>query len=244
MSINSSSGASWFRTSWVRSSLVLVTLVAVGSLAFRITTRAEQAHVIPAPAADAAASGRTSEVAVFAGGCFWGVQGVFQHVKGVTRAVSGYAGGSKSGAKYEIVSSGSSGHAEVVQVTFDPRQVTYGQLMQVFFSVAHNPTELNRQGPDVGTQYRSAIFPTSDDQARLARAYIAQLDATRIFGTAIVTRIEAGREFYPAEDYHQDYLTLNPDQAYIAINDLPKIADLKRLFPAIYRDTPVLVNAR
>jgi peptide-methionine (S)-S-oxide reductase len=204
---------------------------------------AERGRMVPAPALDAPAGTATSEVAVFAGGCFWGVQGVYQHVTGVTRAVSGYAGGDKAMARYERVGRGDSGHAEAVEVTFDPRQVSYGTLLQIFFSVAHDPTELNRQGPDEGPQYRSTIFPTSAEQARVARAYITQLGAAKAFRAPIVTTIEADRPFYPAEAYHQDYLTLHPDQPYIAINDLPKIAELKRLFPGRYRDTPVLVNA-
>ena len=186
----------------------------------------------------------TSQVAVLAGGCFWGVQGVYQHVTGVTSAVSGYAGGSKGSARYETVGGGDSGHAEAVQVTFDPRQVSYGALLQIFFSVAHDPTQLNRQGPDVGTQYRSTVFPADARQAEVAKAYIAQLNAAHAFDAPIVTTIEPDRAFYPAEEYHQDYLTLHPDQPYIAINDLPKIAELKRLFPSQYQETPTLVRKR
>lgn len=203
---------------------------------------AEEPHIIPAPAADEAATADT-ETAVFAGGCFWGVQGVFQHVKGVTKAVSGYAGGDKRSAIYEIVGSGVTGHAESVSVTFDPHQITYGKILQIYFSVAHDPTQLNRQGPDSGTQYRSAIFPANDEQAKIAKAYIAQLDQTKIFGAAIVTKIEPGRAFYPAEDYHQDFLTLNPRNPYIVYNDLPKVAALKKLFPGIYQDQPTHVLA-
>jgi peptide-methionine (S)-S-oxide reductase len=176
-----------------------------------------------------------------AGGCFWGVQGVFQHVKGVTSAVSGYAGGDRKTAAYETVSTGRTGHAESVQVTFDPRQISYGRLLQIFFSVVHDPTELNRQGPDTGTQYRSAIFPTDTEQANVAKAYVAQLDQAHAFKKTIATRIEPDRTFYPAETYHQDFLTRNPTHPYIAINDLPKIEDLKRLFPEAYRGAPVLV---
>jgi len=204
--------------------------------------RAEPSRVVPPPAADVATEDGTRQVAVFAGGCFWGVQGVYQHVAGVSSAVSGYAGGDKRSARYETVGGGDSGHAEAVQITFDPRQVSYGALLQIFFSVAHDPTQLNRQGPDVGTQYRSAIFPADAKQAEVAKAYIAQLNAARVFGGPIVTTIEPDRTFYAAEDYHQDYLTLHPDQPYIAINDLPKIAELKKLFPARYRDKPVLVQ--
>ena len=205
-------------------------------------SRAEQGRAVPAPAADAAPGTAPSETAVFAGGCFWGVQGVYQHTTGVTSAVSGYAGGERGTAHYEMVGSGETGHAESVQVTYDPRQVSYGRLLQVFFSVAHDPTTRNRQGPDVGPQYRSAIFPVNEEQARIARAYVAQLDAARVFKAKIVTTIEPGRSFYPAEAYHQDYLTRHPTDRYIVINDLPKIDDLKRLFPELYRATPVLVG--
>jgi peptide-methionine (S)-S-oxide reductase len=208
-----------------------------------LTAHAEDAHLVPAPAQDEPAGKATSEVAVLAGGCFWGVQGVFQHVAGVTRAVSGYAGGAKDTAQYEKVGNGWTGHAESVQITFDPRTISYGQILQIYFSVAHDPTELDMQGPDEGTQYRSAIFPTTPEQARVAVAYIAQLDAAHVFQAPIVTDIEMGRAFYPAEDYHQDYLTLHPNQPYIVINDLPKIANLKRLFPDRYRADPVLVMA-
>jgi peptide-methionine (S)-S-oxide reductase len=171
------------------------------------------------------------------------VQGVFQHVNGVTKAVSGYAGGDKAAAQYERVSSGTTGHAESVQITFDPRQITYGQVLQIYFSVAHDPTELDRQGPDTGSQYRSAIFPQDEQQARLAKAYIAQLDQAHAFDAAIVTAIEPGRTFYPAEAYHQDYLTRHPTNPYIAYNDLPKVENLKRLFAPLYRADPVLVLA-
>jgi peptide-methionine (S)-S-oxide reductase len=203
----------------------------------------EKTPVIPAPTVDEQAGSATSAVAVFAGGCFWGVQGVFQHVKGVTNAVSGYAGGEQRTAEYETVSGGRTGHAESVQVTYDPRAITYGKLLQVYFSVAHDPTELNRQGPDTGTQYRSTIFPANADQARIAKAYIAQLNDAKVFRRALATTIEADRAFYPAEAYHQDYLTHNPTQPYIAYNDLPKIENLKRVFPNYYSDRPVLLAA-
>jgi len=183
----------------------------------------------------------TSGVVVLAGGCFWGVQGVYQHVEGVTSAVSGYAGGDKSTAEYERVSTGQTGHAESVQVTYDPRRISFGRLLQIFFSVVHDPTEVNRQGPDVGTQYRSAIFPSNGDQARIAQAYIAQLDQTRAFKKSLATKIETDRAFFPAEPYHQDFLTRHPTYPYIAYNDLPKVAALERLFPELYRATPVLV---
>ena len=225
--------------------IVIAALAALGlsgGVAWLSPSAAETAHSVPAPATDEPASSATSEIAVLAGGCFWGVQGVFQHVDGVTRAVSGYAGGEQRTADYETVSGGRSGHAESVQITFDPHRISYGRLLQIYFSVAHDPTELNRQGPDVGTQYRSAIFPTSAEQAAVAKAYVAQLDQAHTFGAPIVTKIEPDRAFYPAEDYHQDFLTLNPRYPYIAINDLPKVAALKQLFPALYRDKPVLVS--
>src|SRR5215469_8145485 len=186
--------------------------------------------------------GLTSAVAVLAGGCFWGVQGVFQHVEGVTSAVSGYAGGAADTAHYEMVSSNTTGHAESVRVMFDPHRISYGRILQIYFSVTHDPTELDRQGPDVGTQYRSAIFPTNPEQARIAEAYIAQLNQAHVFDAPVVTKIEPGA-FYPAEGYHQDFLTRNPRSPYIVINDLPKIENLKRLFPDVYRATPVLVAA-
>ena len=226
--------------------LMLRTTVALSAILWlpgrKVALAAEPAVVIPAPAVDEAPAKVTSAVAVFAGGCFWGVQGVFQHVTGVTKAVSGYAGGAKSTAEYETVGGGDTGHAESVQVTYDPGKITYGRLLQVFFSVAHNPTQLNRQGPDLGTQYRSAIFPANTEQASVAKAYIAQLGQAHVFDGAIVTKIEPGKTFYPAEDYHQDYLTLNPKQPYIAYNDLPKIDELKRHFSDLYREKPVLVG--
>ncbi|MCK9686170.1 peptide-methionine (S)-S-oxide reductase MsrA [Scleromatobacter humisilvae] len=215
-------------------------LLAIG-LHFSGARAAEPSVVIPAPATDEPAAGRHTETAVFAGGCFWGVQGVFQHVKGVTNAVSGYSGGKKDTAEYETVSGGNTGHAESVQVTFDPTQVSYGKLLQVYFSVAHNPTELNYQGPDHGTQYRSALFPLDDAQRKVATAYIAQLDAAKAFPKPIVTRVEAYKGFFPAEGYHQNFLTLNPDYPYIVYNDLPKVADLKKVFPTEYAEKPVLV---
>jgi peptide-methionine (S)-S-oxide reductase len=205
---------------------------------------AEPATVIPAPAVDVpASSGDSSQTIVLAGGCFWGVQGVFQHTKGVTQALSGYSGGSKDAAEYETVSTGRTGHAESVQVTFDPRQISYGKILQIYFSVAHDPTQLNRQGPDTGTQYRSAIFYTSADQKRVAEAYVNQLNKAGVFTGPIVTQIVPLSGFYPAEAYHQDYATLHPNQPYIAYNDLPKIENLKRLFADYYRDKPVLVAA-
>ena len=203
---------------------------------------AESAHVIPAPAVDIPTGDYTRSVTVLAGGCFWGVQGVFQHVKGVLSAVSGYAGGEKNTAEYETVGTGKTGHAESVQITYDPRQISYGGLLQIFFSVVHDPTELNRQGPDSGPQYRSTIFAATAEQAEVAKAYITQLNAARIFKKPIVTTIESGKTFYTAEAYHQDFLTLNPTYPYIVINDLPKVKDLKKLFPDSYQAAPVLVN--
>ena len=202
---------------------------------------AEEARVVPPPAVDESNGASTSEVAVLAGGCFWGVQGVYQHVDGVISAVSGYDGGDKATAHYEMTSNGDTGHAESVKITYDPRKISYGRILQVFFSVVHDPTELNYQGPDEGTQYRSALFPANDEQARIAKAYVDQLDQAHAFGGKIVTTIEPGKTFYRAEDYHQDYLTLHPAQPYIVFNDLPKIANLKRLFPNLYRPDPVLV---
>jgi peptide-methionine (S)-S-oxide reductase len=203
---------------------------------------AEDAVLIPAPVVDAPlAAAHGSETVVLAGGCFWGVQKVFQHVRGVQRAVSGYAGGSAATADYDTVSTGRTGHAESVQVTFDPAVVSFGTLLQVYFSVAHNPTELDRQGPDHGTQYRSEIFTTNDDQKRVAQAYIRQLDAAGAYGRRIATRIEPLEKFFAAEDYHQDYATLHPDSGYIAHYDLPKVRNLERLFPQQYRVDPVLV---
>jgi peptide-methionine (S)-S-oxide reductase len=207
------------------------------------STAQESVLIVPAPLRDEPSGQAESEVVVLAGGCFWGVQGVFQHVTGVIRAVSGYAGGSQATAAYELVSTGTTGHAESVQITFDPQQISYGQLLQIYFSVVHDPTELNRQGPDVGSQYRSAIFPTTLEQARFAQAYIDQLEQAAVFKTPIVTRIEPDQTFYPAEDYHQDYLTRNPASPYIVINDVPKIENLKRTQPDVYRANPVLVGA-
>ena len=223
--------------------LVAAALAAVATVALwqSPVSAAEDAVVIPPPTLDEKQSSGM-EKAVFAGGCFWGVQGVFQHVKGVSSAVSGYSGGDAETAHYEVVGSGSTGHAETVEVTYDPSKVTYGQLLHVFFSVAHNPTQLNYQGPDHGTQYRSAIFPLTAEQKRIADAYIAQLGAAKAYPSPIVTRVEPGKPFYAAESYHQDYLTRNPNDMYIVFNDLPKIGNLKKMFPDVYRNDPVLVS--
>lgn len=202
---------------------------------------AETAVHAPAPIVSTR-NGATSETAVFAGGCFWGVQSVFQHVKGVTNAVSGFTGGAGNTAHYDRVSDGDTGHAESVRVTFDPRVVRYADLLRVYFSVITDPTQLNAQGPDTGTQYRSALFPTSDAQRRVAAAYLDQLRKANLWKKPIVTRIERAQAFYPAEAYHQDYLTLHPGSGYIRYNDAPKVAALKQLYPQMWREKPVLVN--
>lgn len=214
----------------------------LGTALLAAPSQAEEGIAIPAPAEDVVPGHEATETAVLAGGCFWGVQGVFQHVEGVKNAISGYAGGDKKTAVYETVGSGATGHAESVKITFDPRKISYGKILQIYFSVAHDPTQLNRQGPDRGTQYRSAIFPMNEKQAEVAKAYIEQLNQAKTFHAPIVTRIEPGREFYPAEDYHQDFLALHPHYPYIVFNDLPKIRNLKRLFPDLYREKPVLVS--
>jgi peptide-methionine (S)-S-oxide reductase len=189
----------------------------------------------PAPAVDAPlAAGKSQQTAVFAGGCFWGIQAVFEHVKGVSSATSGYAGGHVKSPSYESVSMGVTGHAETVSIKFDPSQVTYGQLLMVYFSVAHDPTQWNRQGPDTGSQYRSVIFFTNEEQKSIAQAYIAQLEAAKVYSRPLVTKVEPFQVFYPAEDYHQDYLKNNPNNPYIVYNDLPKLENLKRVFPALY----------
>jgi peptide-methionine (S)-S-oxide reductase len=204
---------------------------------------AEPAVIIPPPAAGAAAQNSGLETAVLAGGCFWGIQAVYQHTKGVKNAVSGYAGGTQKDAYYQTVSSGRTGHAEVVQVTFDPKQISYGKILQIFFSVAHDPTQLNRQGPDTGPQYRSEIFPQNEAQAKIAKAYIAQLDAAKAYKRPIVTKTGTmNASFFPAEDYHQDYAIKHPYQPYIAFNDAPKVENLKKTFPDLWRDQPVLVS--
>jgi peptide-methionine (S)-S-oxide reductase len=202
--------------------------------------------VIPAPAVDAPAAEATGpQVAVLAGGCFWGLQGMFEHVQGVTRVVAGYAGGSKATAHYQMVGTETTGHAESVEITYDPKKISYGQLLRLYFAVAHDPTELDRQGPDSGPSYRSEIFFTSPTQERVARAYVDQLGKANVFSSPIVTKIEPMKGFYPAEDYHQDFLIHNPTYPYIVHNDLPKIDALKRTYPELYRDTPVaLAGAR
>ena len=231
--------------------VALAALLMVAGLHSACSVAAEVAVKIPPLAAEAttdlpagAVTGASQAVAVFAGGCFWGVQGVFQHTKGVVQAVSGYAGGAKATAVYELIGSGLTGHAEAVQITFDPRQVSYAQLLQIYFSVVHDPTQLNRQGPDRGSQYRSAVFYTDAAQKSATERYIAQLDAAKVFPAKIVTQVGPLAAFYPAEAYHQDYATLHPESGYIATFDLPKIANLKSLYPQWFRDQPVLVVPR
>src|ERR1700745_1603090 len=224
--------------------LTLLAATTALTLAFAVPSRAaEDAVVIPAPAMDAApATG--IQTAVIAGGCFWGVQGVFQHTAGVVNAISGYAGGTKATADYQTVSTGRTGHAESVEIKFDPKKISYGKILQIYFSVAHDPTQLNRQGPDTGTQYRSAIFTTSDEQKKVAEAYIAQLNTAGVYKKTIVTKVGPLQAFFAAEAYHQDYLTLHPSQPYIAYNDIPKVENLKKIFAENYTEEPILVSAR
>jgi peptide-methionine (S)-S-oxide reductase len=215
--------------------------LAIAALAVAPSHAAEDAVIIPAPVADVQ-SANGIQTAVLAGGCFWGVQGVFQHTAGVVDAVSGYAGGSKATADYNMVSTGTTGHAESVEIKYDPKKISYGKILQIFFSVVHDPTQLNRQGPDSGTQYRSAIFVTSDEQKKIAEAYIAQLNAAKVYKKPIVTKVGPLEGFYPAEAYHQDYLTLHPNQPYIAYNDIPKVENLKKIFAENYIEKPTLVS--
>jgi peptide-methionine (S)-S-oxide reductase len=205
---------------------------------------AEKPVAVPVPALDNPLAPGALQTAVLAGGCFWGTQGVFEHVIGVHRVLAGYAGGSRSTAHYDTVSEGTTGHAESIQVQFDPAKISYGQILRVFFSVAHDPTQLNRQGPDFGSQYRSAIFFADPMQEKIARAYIDQLQKARVFSRPIVTRVDPLQGFYPAEAYHQDYLVHNPHVPYIVYNDLPKIENLKRELPDMFRDNPVLTASR
>jgi len=212
--------------------LVLVMRVSVG-----VPALDEPAVLAPAALIDSAKAAGPPQTAVLAGGCFWGVEGVFEHVRGVRDVVSGYAGGEADTAHYEVVGSGRTGHAESVQITFDPQEITYGEILRIFFSVAHDPTQLNRQGPDSGTQYRSAIFYADDAQKDIATRYIEQLNASGIFHREIVTRVDPLHGFYPAEKYHQDFIARNPHYPYIVINDLPKIRNLEKEFPDFYRKT-------
>jgi len=221
--------------------------LALALAASPLAARAEPAVVIPPPATDTATpdagQGSGLETAVLAGGCFWGIQAVYQHVKGVTNAVSGYAGGAQKDAYYQTVGSGRTGHAEAVQVTFDPKQISYGKILQIYFSVAHDPTQLDRQGPDHGPQYRSEIFPQNEAQAKMAKDYIAQLDKMKAFGKPIVTKTGTMKQaFFPAEAYHQDYAIRNPRQPYIVINDAPKVENLKKVFAEVWREKPRLVS--
>jgi peptide-methionine (S)-S-oxide reductase len=222
----------------------LISLAAATLAACAPLYGASESTRVAAPAVDAPKAPGSMQTAVIAAGCFWGVQGVFEHVKGVQRAVSGYAGGSQRTADYETVSSGTTGHAESVMITFDPAQISYGEILQIAFSVAHDPTELNRQGPDVGTQYRSAIFYADAGQQRIAQDYIAQLNQAHAFARPIVTEVAPLKGFYPAEGYHQDYLVHHPSAPYIAFNDLPKVQNLEREFPELYTAQPVLAGSR
>lgn len=231
----------------IRSVLRGIAVCGVAFAALAMMSRTGSAPpAVTLPAAqlgDELAAAPGEEVAIFSGGCFWGVQAVFQHMTGVTSAVSGYTGGSLKNPDYEQVSTGTTGHAESVRVTFDPSKVSYADLLRVFFSVATDPTELNYQGPDHGTQYRSVLWYTTPDQQRVAKAYIEQLSKAKSYPNPIVTQVQAAKPFYPAEGYHQDYATLHPDDGYIAVNDAPKVVNLKRLFPTLYRDQPVLVGS-
>jgi peptide-methionine (S)-S-oxide reductase len=224
------------------------TVVALGFITLAVLRSqlygAESTVALAPPALDNPRAESAPQTAVIAGGCFWGVQGVFEHVRGVQKVVAGYAGGDRSAARYETVSTGRTGHAESVQITFDPAQISYGQLLQIAFSVAFDPTQLNRQGADWGTQYRSAFFYADETQKRIAEAYITQLNQSQVYSRTIVTRVDPLKGFYPAEDYHQDYLIRHPTDSYIAMVDLPKVENLKRSFPELYRGSPVLANAR
>ena len=217
-------------------------LLLAGTFFWHPMALAQNTQPVAAPAVDIAPTAGPHTLVV-SGGCFWGVQGVFEHVKGVQRAVSGYAGGAKDTADYETVSTGTTGHAESVQITYDPKQVSFGTLLRIYFTVAADPTELNRQGPDEGTQYRGEFFVGSAEEARVAKAYIAQLDAAHVFAKPIATRVDMLPGFYPAEEYHQDFLVHNPSYPYIVYNDLPKVAALKTAFPAQYREQPVLTTS-
>ena len=217
-------------------------VVALGAMTVGNMRASESAVVLPLPALDLADQ-QGEQTIVIAGGCFWGVQAVFQHTQGVIQAVSGYAGDSKDKANYKLVSTGQTRHAEAVQIRFDPKKISYGKILQIFFSIAHDPTQVDQQGPDIGPHYRSAIFYANADQQRVAQAYVRQLDDQKAFRVPIATKIDRLEAFYPAEAYHQDYATLNPNQPYIVYHDRPKIENLKRLMPDTYRATPVLVRS-
>jgi peptide-methionine (S)-S-oxide reductase len=218
----------------VRGLFVVACVIAAATLTLRFAAAGDRAVMLPDPEIDAQVTTTGDSTAVLAGGCFWGIQAVFQHVKGVKRATSGYSGGAASTAEYELVGTGRTGHAESVRITYDPSQISYGQLLKIFFSVAHDPTELNRQGPDEGPQYRSAIFYNGEEQQRIAGAYVSQLQQAKVFRRKIVTEITPLKGFYEAEGYHQDYATRHPHDPYIVINDAPKVAHLKQVFPGIY----------
>ncbi len=231
------------RTPPVANRVVAWALAAACALSAGCASAAAPPVAAPPPVVDAAKAPGASQTAVLAGGCFWGVQGVFEHLSGVRRVVAGYSGGERSTAHYEVVGAGGTGHAESVEITYDPAQVTYGEILQVFFSVAHDPTQVNGQGPDMGSQYRSVIFYSSDEQHRIAEAYIAQLNHAGTFHAPIATHVDAYRGFYPAEGYHQDFLLHNPGNAYIVYNDLPKIQSFQKLLPALYQGKPVTLAA-
>jgi peptide-methionine (S)-S-oxide reductase len=223
--------------------IAALALIAIGFLWHVSGRTGEPAKPLPPPQIDSQRpAGSGLETAVLAGGCFWGVQGVYQHTKGVMQVVSGYAGGDRERSHYEQVGTGQTGHAESVQITFDPREISYGEILRIYFSVAHDPTQLNRQGPDSGSQYRSAIFYADASQQRVAQAYVAQLEQAHVFAKPIVTRIDPLKAFFPAEAYHQDFLIRHPDHPYILVNDLPKIENLKRLLPQDYREQPVMTS--
>jgi peptide-methionine (S)-S-oxide reductase len=230
---------------WSKPLMAALVLAALGVVLWRSTLYgAESPVAIAPPALDNPKVSGAPQTAVLAGGCFWGVQGVFEHVRGVQKVVAGYAGGDKATAQYETVSSGTTGHAESVKITFDPAQISYGEILRIAFSVVHDPTQLNRQGPDAGTQYRSAIFYADESQKHIAEAYISQLESSHAFPRPIVTRVDPLKGFFPAEDYHQDYLIHNPHVPYIAIYDIPKVENFKRMFPELYRGQPVLASVK
>ena len=233
------------KISWPVQWMAVAALAVIGVAVLRTPLYgAESPVVLPTPLIDNPKAATAPQTAVLAGGCFWGVQGVFEHVRGVQNVLAGFSGGDNSTAQYATVSSGRTGHAESVKITFDPAQISYGQILQIAFSVVFNPTQLNRQGPDVGSQYRSVIFYADATQKHIAEAYISQLDQSHAFPRAIVTRVDPLKGFYPAEDYHQDYLINNPTEAYVAMFDLPKVENLKRTFPELYSSRPVLANAQ
>jgi peptide-methionine (S)-S-oxide reductase len=232
-----------WQTRWIGAVVIVAVALGLYSSVPTSAVAAETAVVIPAPSVDNPKVSGPLQTAVVAGGCFWGVQGVYEHVGGVHKVLSGYSGGDKATAEYETVSSGRTGHAESVQISFDPKGISYGEILHIYFSVVHDPTQVNRQGPDTGTQYRSNIFYASESQKNIAQAYIAQLDKAKVFGRAIVTRVDPLKGFYPAEDYHQDFLINNPQNPYIVINDVPKIQNLKKVFPAYYRGQPATVKS-